>query len=206
MKKIFAALILFSIIFSFAGCGSNEKKSEPVKTEVKKVEEQKSNYIYDGSIDSLVANVIQFSKKMNVTLTEPKYAYVDDTHNLKCCIMHFDNSEENTVFFNMTNDEKIWGAKIIVPLGDIESSNQAGTILGATLLSLGVNQNEFKKFYEEYSKSISDFMNYPESRKIDSTGTSVEKIIVNCSSKNKTLLVEICSNDYSFWYGIFLNK
>ncbi len=36
MKKIFAVLVLFSMIFSLTGCGSDEKK-----TEVKKVETQK---------------------------------------------------------------------------------------------------------------------------------------------------------------------
>lgn len=71
---------------------------------------------------------------MNFSLSEPRYAYVDDRHDLKCCVMHFNNSEDNAVFFDMTNDEKIYGAQINVPLGDIESSNQAGTILGATIL------------------------------------------------------------------------
>ena len=201
MKKFLGLLMFFVLTFCFAGCGSDEK-SEPVKNEVKTVEQQKSKYIYDDSIDSLVSKVISLSNSMNVSLSEPKYAYVDDKKDLKCCVMHFGNFEDNSVFFDMTNDEKIYMAKIIVPLGDIESSNQAGTILGATLLSLGVNKNEFKKFYEEYSKCISDFMNGSDIGKLDSEGVSVKEIFVNCSSNNKEFVVNICSKDPFFWYSI----
>lgn len=200
MKKILFGIFIMIFLIFIVGCGNSSEKNSV--TDNKNVKQQKYDYIYDDNIDSLVANVISLSSKMNVTLTEPKYAYVDDDHNLKCCLMHFNNSEENTVFFDMTNDEKIYKAKIIVHLGDIESSNQAGTILGATLLSLGVNQNEFKKFYEEYSKYISDFMNGYEVGQIDSEGVNVKSIFVNCSSKNKELNVNICSKDSYFWYSI----
>lgn len=41
---------------------------------------------------------------------------------------------------------------------------------------------------------------------LDSTGVNVKKIFVNCSSKNKEFVVNICSKEPYFWYSTYIKQ
>ena len=206
VKKIFAALVLFSMIFSLIGCGGDNKKIEKPDPEVKKVEQQKLKTIYDGTGQKLIENLQYILNDTGVVFSEVHKEYEkDETLNkdFKYNIVYFKNSSQNSFNTNNAVDMKLNDDETVIRVviyfeNDVDSGYTAGTILGATLISMGVSKEDFQKFFEESSKYIIE-----EVTKQNSISPTIDKVFYLNNKSGKKLGVGYQSKDEECNYMIF---
>lgn len=206
MKKIFAALVLFLMIFSLVGCERDNKKVEEPAPEVKKIEQQKLKTIYDGTGQKLIEKLQYVLKDTGVVFSEMHKEYDKDeilNKDFKYNVVYFKNSSQNSFNTNNAVDMKLNDDETVIRVviyfeNDADSGYTAGTILGATLISIGVSKEDFQKFFEESGKYIIE-----EVTKQNSTSPTIDKVFYLHNKSGQRLGVGYQSKDEECHYMIF---
>ncbi|MBR5914516.1 MAG: hypothetical protein IKZ58_09155 [Selenomonadaceae bacterium] len=169
MKKTFLGILMLTMLFFTVGCGNKTNEAA----------------IFDGNSDDIIEKFKKFAEKSNFKLSEPKITTSGDTKN---CTLNFGDSSDNVINLKLNDDDSVASVEIIAN-NDAKSIAEAGVLLSATFIGIGIDHNAMEKFLGDYQvifkKAINNFMkdglNNPEN---SASPTMNDDIKIQSADKN----------------------
>ncbi len=156
--------------------------------------------IYDGSVEQMIKYTAEDAKEMKFSLWGKEYYTYNGENYCKVC---FGDSKNNIIYFkpNGNKVQKVWICITANSAEAMKSSVQAGVVLGATLIHIGLTEDEYHNLMDKYMKDWYDAINqnpppsnYSKNYSVWCSGAK-RKIHLHVEGKNSGLTLHIHASD-----------